>query len=420
MPFPGRFGTSSSSSPFNFFIKKIFSSSHNKGHNEDGYRAKKSNRRPHIFISNRILTESEVECLDLTFRKELGISIEELDDTVSPYQNILEREREDNCSCNSSSNIQLKNFVVLPVINVGNLGNKYGNCMQTIGSGTSGIVFNVKRESDGKVFAVKQFRKKQVHESVKEYVTMLTREYCIGSVLHNPHVVQTLDMVFDNGNIYEVMEFCASDLYSFIEKGNYGIEEANCCFRQIMEGVSYLHSLGIAHRDLKPENIVLDKNCIIKIIDFGLSYIFKPNNSLTNRGRKKCNGVCGSEPYIAPEEFTSEEYESSLVDIWSCGIIFIVLNIRKFLWRAAKSEDDNFSAYCKVWKNCDFFGSFDELPSECNNLLHRILSPDPRKRISCASILADRWFKSINVCKPSASSSSPSLYNIEHRHNIID
>jgi 5'-AMP-activated protein kinase catalytic alpha subunit len=48
-------------------------------------------------------------------------------------------------------------------------------------------------------------------------------------------------------------------------------EEACRIFHEIIDGVEYLHKLGITHRDLKPENILIDYDGAIKIIDFGLS-----------------------------------------------------------------------------------------------------------------------------------------------------
>ena len=52
-------------------------------------------------------------------------------------------------------------------------------------------------------------------------------------------------------------------------------EEVRHIFRQIVCGVAFCHSLGVAHRDLKPENILIqrvkDAPVVIKVADFGLS-----------------------------------------------------------------------------------------------------------------------------------------------------
>lgn len=71
---------------------------------------------------------------------------------------------------------------------------------------------------------------------------------------------------------------------------------------QILEAVESMHQMGISHRDLKPENILLEKSSDnLKIIDFGLSNMFKQGEKLKT--------ACGSPCYAAPEMIAGKAYE---------------------------------------------------------------------------------------------------------------
>lgn len=62
------------------------------------------------------------------------------------------------------------------------------------------------------------------------------------------------------------MEYCpGGDLYAAIKKGNMSVGEVECTFKQILHGVQYLHSMGVAHRDIKPENLLLDGRGHVKV-----------------------------------------------------------------------------------------------------------------------------------------------------------
>lgn len=113
----------------------------------------------------------------------------------------------------------------------------------------------------------KEFRKRRKNESEKEYVKKLTAEFCISSTLHHINVVETVDLVQDESQHWcEVMEFCpGGDLYAAIKKGGMSPSEVECCFKQILTGVSYLHSQGVAHRDIKPENLFFDTKGHLKV-----------------------------------------------------------------------------------------------------------------------------------------------------------
>ena len=62
------------------------------------------------------------------------------------------------------------------------------------------------------------------------------------------------------------------------------VGEALACkyFKQILGGMIYLHSQGVAHRDLKPDNILVNFDGTIKIIDFGASIITNDNTQVTS------------------------------------------------------------------------------------------------------------------------------------------
>jgi len=70
-----------------------------------------------------------------------------------------------------------------------------------------------------------------------------------------------------------VMELCAGgDLLNFVRKRKRLDEEtAKVLFKQVIEGIGYIHSKKILHRDIKLDNILLDGKGNVKIADFGVS-----------------------------------------------------------------------------------------------------------------------------------------------------
>ncbi|CAL9737348.1 serine/threonine-protein kinase Hrk1p [Monosporozyma servazzii] len=225
------------------------------------------------------------------------------------------------------------------------LAQKYGKLGKTLGSGAGGSVKILVRPTDGATFAVKEFRPRKANEPIKQYAKKCTAEFCIGSSLHHPNVVQTIDIFsdFHQSKYFQVMEFLPVDFFAVVMTGLMSRGEINCCFKQIGEGVRYLHSMGLAHRDLKLDNCVMNSNGILKLIDFGSSVVFRYpfEDNIT-----MAHGIVGSDPYLAPEVITStKSYDPQYVDIWSMGIIFCCMMLKRFPWKAPKTSDDNFRLY---------------------------------------------------------------------------
>ena len=138
------------------------------------------------------------------------------------------------------------------------------------------------------------------------------------------------------------MEYAPYDLFSVVMSGKMSRPEIYCVFRQICDGVEYLHELGLAHRDLKLDNCVMTTNNVVKLIDFGTAVVFH----YPGGAHQKATGIVGSDPYLAPEVITQETYDPRKTDVWSVAIIFMCMILRRFPWKIPDAKaDPSFRAF---------------------------------------------------------------------------
>ena len=170
-----------------------------------------------------------------------------------------------------------------------------------------------KGASTDTVFAVKEFRKKGQHEDEDEYMRKVKSEYTIAKSLKHPNIVESVRLCTHAGRWNHVMEYCSEgEIFALVLKNYFSLEDQLCLFKQLLRGVAYLHSRGIAHRDIKLENLLMNNEGHLKITDFGVSDVFrgdhpglKKDQTISKRKGEECllcdPGICGSLPYIAPE-----------------------------------------------------------------------------------------------------------------------
>ena len=252
-----------------------------------------------------------------------------------------------------------------------NLIEKYGKCQEIVGRGAFGIVriSHKPDPSDSKnelLYAVKEFRKRP-QETPKKYQKRLTSEFCISSSLRHPNVIHTLDLLQDaKGDYCEVMEYCAGgDLYTLVlAAGTLSVPEADCYFKQLMRGVEYMHEMGVAHRDLKPENLLLTTHGALKITDFGNGECFR---MAWEKEAHMTAGLCGSAPYIAPEEYQGGEFDPRAVDVWATGVIYMAMRTGRHLWRLARKDEDEFyERYLEGRRDEDGYAPIETLHRVCS------------------------------------------------------
>lgn len=190
---------------------------------------------------------------------------------------------------------------------------------KSVGKGATATVKLMVRKGgpSEQLYAVKEFRGKEAGEDEDEYVKKVKSEYSIAKSLHHPNIVDTVRLCTHSGRWNHVMEYCcAGELYALVEKGlfrdHFKLEDRLCLFKQLLRGVDYLHSHGIAHRDIKLENLLLTGGGQLKITDFGVSEVFSGVHPGLRAAGGRCGkdmgevrrckpGICGSLPYIAPE-----------------------------------------------------------------------------------------------------------------------
>lgn len=129
----------------------------------------------------------------------------------------------------------------------------------------------------------------------------------------------------DFDDIYIVTDLMETDLHRVIYSKQVLNEEHHQYFSyQVLRGLLYLHSANVVHRDLKPANILVNKNCDLKICDFGLARglgVDEEDATLTD--------YVVTRWYRAPEVvLLASEYTKS-IDVWSVGCIVCELIGRK-------------------------------------------------------------------------------------------
>jgi calcium/calmodulin-dependent protein kinase I len=256
-----------------------------------------------------------------------------------------------------------------------------------VGSGAFSVVRKAVDKETGEEVAVKVIDKKRAGQK-KE---MLETEVAILQKVHHPNIVELKCMFENSTQIYLVMELVLGGelLERIIERGSYTEKEAAQTAKELLAAVQHLHSLGIAHRDLKPENLLCtskDKtNVHIKLTDFGLSKIMPANNT------SDMMTACGTPGYVAPEVLKCEGYGKE-VDLWSTGVILYIL----LCGFPPFHESNNGLLFQKIMAGDYSFPRpyWDNISDPSKDLVRKLLTVNPDKRITAEQALAHPWIVS--------------------------
>ena len=260
--------------------------------------------------------------------------------------------------------------------------------LNLIGKGNSSSqVYRVRNEITDAIRAMKIIKKS---ETATDDEIEIINEINILRKIDHPNILKLFEFYSNKEEYAMILELCSGgELYKeIIHKGPFDEGYTSYVMYQIFSAINYCHKSHIIHRDLNPENIlIVDKNDLkyprIKICDFGTAKMFEKSLMQKN--------VVGSLYYIAPEVLKKKYNEKC--DIWSCGVIMYILLSQRLPFKSDSDNEEELLNKILLGKFDLESPPFDKISKNAKDLITKLLTSDPQKRISAEDALNHPWFK---------------------------
>ncbi|KAF8631483.1 hypothetical protein AX15_002371 [Amanita polypyramis BW_CC] len=295
-----------------------------------------------------------------------------------------------------------------------------------LGEGTFGEVHKAIQKSTRKVVALKRIL---MHNEKEGMPVTALREIKILKALKHSCIVDILDMFVvrstqkDPLSVYMVFPYMDHDLAGLLENERVKLQPSHIklYMKQLLEGTEYMHRNHILHRDMKAANLLISNNGSLKIADFGLARSYDPNVSrsgLDSRGRERRYTNCVVTLwYRPPELLLGARHYGGEMDIWGIGCVLGEMFSRRPILPGTSDLDQ----LEKIWQLCGTpnqhsWPNYDALPGcegvkrfqpqcprrikqayesvgpETCDLLDKLLTCNPRERITAAQALDHEYF----------------------------
>ncbi|XP_030636274.1 calcium/calmodulin-dependent protein kinase type II delta 1 chain isoform X4 [Chanos chanos] len=272
---------------------------------------------------------------------------------------------------------------------------------EELGKGAFSVVRRCMKISTGQEYAAKIINTKKL--SARDH-QKLEREARICRLLKHPNIVRLHDSISEEGFHYLVFDLVTGgELFEDIVAREYYSEaDASHCIQQILEAVLHCHQMGVVHRDLKPENLLLAsklKGAAVKLADFGLAIEVQGD-------QQAWFGFAGTPGYLSPEVLRKDPYGKP-VDMWACGVILYILLVGyPPFW-----DEDQHRLYQQIKAGAYDFPSpeWDTVTPEAKDLINKMLTINPVKRITAAEALKHPW-----ICQRST------VASMMHRQETVE
>lgn len=200
-----------------------------------------------------------------------------------------------------------------------------------IGGGTFGNVYLAVNLDSGGLMAVKEIKFQDL-ASAPHLIKQIRDEMQVMEMLSHPNIVEYYGIEVHRDKVYIFEEYCqGGSLANLLEHGRIEDESVLQIYTvQMLDGLMYLHTMGVIHRDIKPDNILLDHMGVIKFVDFGAAKVLAKNHkTIAAKTRVQgadgnMNSLTGTPMYMSPEVIKGDHRgRRGAMDIWSLGCVVL-------------------------------------------------------------------------------------------------
>ncbi|MFK8066782.1 MAG: protein kinase [Gammaproteobacteria bacterium] len=230
----------------------------------------------------------------------------------------------------------------------------------------------------------------------RHFNQMFVREAKTARLLNHPNIMRVFEYGNDQGKYFIVMELVkhARTIKDYIsDETLLTTEQALDLIIQCATGLEYAHSKGVIHRDIKPANLLVTEDKKVKLADFSIAHVNKPDFEMT-----MSTGFVGSPRYMSPEQI-QEDVITYQTDLYSLGVVMYELLTGKHPF-----DSESFSKLIYRVVNEDPVDPLDlntDLSEDLVKFIMRALKKDPKRRFQSASEMI-KCLKSVYQVKDSA------------------
>jgi serine/threonine protein kinase/lipopolysaccharide biosynthesis regulator YciM len=243
--------------------------------------------------------------------------------------------------------------------------------IEELGKGGMGKVYRVEDKKIKEEVALKLIKPEIAAD--KKTIERFSNELKFARKIAHRNVCKMYDLGEEEGTYYITMEYIpGEDLKSFIRRSRQlNVGTAISLAKQVSEGLSEAHRLGVVHRDLKPQNVMIDKEGNARIMDFGVA------RSVEGKGITGAGVMIGTPEYMSPEQVEGKDADQRS-DIYSLGIMLYEMLTGRVPFEGDTPFAIGVMQKSETPKDPKEFNS--QIPDDLNRMILQCLDKDKEKR----------------------------------------